>query len=56
MNMAGNLGAFVTIIAFPYLLEWTGSHNPFFFVCCVLSLIAIITWRVMDPAKSINQS
>ena len=34
MNMAGNLGAFVTIIAFPYLYEWTGSFQPLC-LCCI---------------------
>ena len=53
MNMAGNLGAFVTIIAFPYLLEWTGRHEPFFYVCCSLSVVAIIMWSLMKPQKSI---
>ena len=28
MNMAGNLGSFVTSLAFPYLLIWTGSPVP----------------------------
>jgi ACS family glucarate transporter-like MFS transporter len=53
MNMAGNLGAFVTIIAFPYLYEWTGSFQPFFYVCMVLSAIAIALWLSMDPLKAI---
>jgi ACS family glucarate transporter-like MFS transporter len=53
MNMAGNLGAFVTIIAFPYLLEWTGRHEPFFYVCSGLSALAIIMWLFMKPEKSI---
>jgi ACS family glucarate transporter-like MFS transporter len=54
MNMAGNLGAFVTIIAFPYLYEWTGSFQPFFYVCMVLSAIAIALWLSMDPLKVIG--
>ena len=54
MNMAGNLGAFVTIIAFPYLYEWTGSFQPFFYVCMVLSAIAIALWLAMDPNKPIR--
>jgi ACS family glucarate transporter-like MFS transporter len=54
MNMAGNLGAFVTIIAFPYLLEWTGSHETFFYVCVTLSATAIIMWLFMDPDKSLQ--
>ena len=55
MNMAGNLGAFVTIIAFPYLLEWTGSHETFFYVCVTLSVTAIIMWLFMDPDKSLQK-
>lgn len=49
MNMAGNLGAFVTIIAFPYLLAWTGNHQVFFYVCAALSLLAILMWLFMNP-------
>ena len=54
MNMAGNLGAFVTIIAFPYLYEWTGSFTPFFYVCVGLSAAAMLIWMRMDPGKSIK--
>lgn len=54
MNMAGNLGAFVTIIAYPYLFKWTGSNEPFFYVCAFLSLIAIIAWWFMKPEKGIT--
>jgi ACS family glucarate transporter-like MFS transporter len=53
MNMAGNLGAFVTIIAFPYLFKWTGSYEPFFIICSILSLIAVVMWFKMNPRKSI---
>jgi nitrate/nitrite transporter NarK len=53
MNMAGNLGAFITIITFPYLLEWTGKHEPFFYVCSCLSLLAIIMWLFMKPEKAL---
>lgn len=54
MNMAGNLGAFVTIIAFPYLFEWTGQYEPFFLICAGLSLLAIVMWSSMNPQKPIN--
>jgi len=57
MNMAGNLGAFVTIIAFPYLFKWTNQYEPFFFICAGLSLIAIAMWSTMNPEKPIlNES
>ena len=55
MNMAGNLGAFITIIAFPYLLEWTGIHDPFFYICSGLSLFAIIMWMLMRPDNPLIQ-
>ncbi len=55
MNMAGNLGAFVTIIAFPYLLAWTGDHRVFFFVCSALSVLAIVMWLFMQSDKPIQQ-
>jgi MFS transporter, ACS family, glucarate transporter len=53
MNMAGNLGAFVTIIAFPYLFKWTASYEPFFIICALLSLVAILMWASMDPERAI---
>lgn len=53
MNMAGNLGAFVTIITFPYLFEWTNRYEPFFIICAVLSFVAIFMWLFMDPEKTI---
>ena len=53
MNMAGNLGAFVTIIAFPYLFKWTGHYEPFFIICAGLSVAAILIWSGMNPEKPI---
>ena len=53
MNMAGNLGAFATALAFPYLQSWTGSNDPFFYVAALLAFIAIFCWLNMDPDKKI---
>ncbi len=53
MNMAGNVGSFVTALAFPYLKAWTGNDVPFFYAGIVLSLLAALTWLAMDPRKSI---
>lgn len=44
MNMAGNLGSFITALAFPYLQAWTGSVTPFFFIGATLNLVAIVLW------------
>ena len=44
MNMAGNLGSFLTALAFPYLTDWTGSMDYFFYVAAALNVLAILIW------------
>lgn len=44
MNMAGNIGSFLTALAFPYLLAYTGSSEPFFYLTGILNLLAIPLW------------
>lgn len=51
MNMAGNVGSFITALAFPYLLGWTGSESAFFLVAAALALISILAWLRMDPER-----
>ncbi|WP_372946972.1 MFS transporter [Mariniphaga sp.] len=53
MNMAGNLGSFITALAFPYLQAWTGSEEPFFYTGATLAFIAIVSWEFMHPNKPI---
>ncbi|MFZ0281474.1 MAG: hypothetical protein WAL29_07480, partial [Bacteroidales bacterium] len=55
MNMAGNLGAFITIIAFPYIFQWTNRYEPFFIICAFLSIVAILMWLALDPRKPISE-
>lgn len=55
MNMAGNIGAFITALIFPYLLAWTGSTTLFFIVGAVLNLIAITFWFRMKPQKHFTE-
>lgn len=55
MNMVGNLGAFVTSLAFPYLYDWTGTHQPFFYLAAGLNLIAIAMWFLIRPDRLISQ-
>jgi ACS family glucarate transporter-like MFS transporter len=54
MNMAGNLGSFLTSLAFPYLQLITGSTSSFFVVGAVLNTIAIILWSRARPVSSPN--
>ncbi|WP_276168682.1 MFS transporter [Zobellia alginiliquefaciens] len=51
MNMAGNIGAFLTALAFPYLQSWTESTTPFFVVGALLNTIAIVMWYNMKPQR-----
>lgn len=54
MNMAGNLGSFLTSLAFPYLLEWTASPRPFFLVAATLSIAAMIVWLFINPQRPVE--
>lgn len=56
MNMAGNVGSFVTALAFPYLTGWLGSETPFFYVAAGLNLLAIVLWLYVDPQKPITRT
>jgi ACS family glucarate transporter-like MFS transporter len=55
MNMAGNLGSFVTALAFPYLLKWTGTHNTFFYVGAVLNVAAVAAWMATRPDRKLEE-
>lgn len=54
MNMAGNLGSFLTALAFPYLTDWTGSVDYFFYVAAVLNVIAILLWWRVKADKGLS--
>ncbi|MEX0882603.1 MAG: MFS transporter, partial [Cyclobacteriaceae bacterium] len=53
MNMAGNIGSFITALAFPYLKDWTGSVTPFFIIGALLNIMAIFMWLKVKPGKVI---
>ncbi len=54
MNMAGNLGSFFTALAFPYMIAFTGSNTPFFFLAAGLNLLAIPMWLIVNPQKPLK--
>jgi ACS family glucarate transporter-like MFS transporter len=49
MNMVGNLGAFISAAAFPYLLAWTGTPAAYFVVAAALNGGAVACWWQMRP-------
>jgi ACS family glucarate transporter-like MFS transporter len=53
MNMVGNIGAALSAIMFPLLLnEETGSANTFFMLAAGLNFVAIVTWCFMNPNRT----
>jgi ACS family glucarate transporter-like MFS transporter len=56
MNMAGNIGAFATSLAFPYLLDWFGSSTPFFHIAAGLNIAAVIIWLCVHPQRTLESS
>ena len=53
MNMVGNIGAALSAITFPLLLnEKTGSANAFFILAAGLNLVAIASWCFMNPNRT----
>ncbi|MEL6107987.1 MAG: MFS transporter [Planctomycetota bacterium] len=55
MNMAGNVGSFVTSLAFPYMLAWNNdSALPYFYVAAGLNLTAVFAWLLINPSKPIE--
>ena len=55
MNMAGNIGSFITALIFPYLLAWTNSTTLFFVLGAILNIVAIVAWNNMRPQKNFTQ-
>lgn len=52
MNMVGNIGAALSAILFPLLLNAeTGSANRFFVLAAILNGIAIFAWCMMNPNR-----
>jgi ACS family glucarate transporter-like MFS transporter len=49
MNMAGNIGSFVTSLAFPLLLAWTDNVNAFFLTGAALNVLAAVAWLFIRP-------
>ena len=54
MNMAGNIGSFLTALAFPYLLDMTGSEVPFFYLAAGLNILAIFLWMAVKSQNPLD--
>ena len=54
MNMAGNIGSFLTALSFPYMVAMTGSEVPFFFLAAGLNTFAILLWLNIQPEEPLK--
>jgi ACS family glucarate transporter-like MFS transporter len=55
MNMAGNLGSFITGLAYAYLKDWTGSVHAYFFLAAGLEVLAALAWMMMKPENALEE-
>lgn len=53
MNMVGNIGSFVSSLAFPFLFGLTGSAFTYFGVAAILNVLSIACWQGMKPGRAI---
>lgn len=56
MNMLGNIGAFVSANAFPYLKHATGSASAYFVLAAVLNVFGIVCWFQMRSAGDLSSA
>jgi ACS family glucarate transporter-like MFS transporter len=56
MNMVGNLGSFVSSIAFPTLLQATGNVGVYFYLAAALNLVAILCWLRVRPDRGVTDA
>ena len=55
MNMAGQTGSFLTTVLFGYIVVWAGgNYNAPLIPIAFMSLVASLTWLMIDPTKSLT--
>ncbi len=54
MNMAGNLGAAITALAFAYLPETTRGNVAFFYTAAALSGVAVVCWLLANSLRKME--
>ena len=54
MNMAGNLGAAITALAFAYLPETSRGNVAFFYTAAALSGVAVVCWLLANSSRKME--
>jgi nitrate/nitrite transporter NarK len=53
MNMAGQLGSFLSSVTFGYLIEYFGTYNAVLPPMAAALLISAVLWLKIDPTKEL---
>lgn len=56
MNMAGQLGAFSTSVAFGYIVKATGSYDLPLIPMAAMTVISALLWLKIDPTKPLDNT
>jgi MFS family permease len=53
MNMAGQLGSFLSSVAFGYIVTWAGNYNAPLYPMAVLLLVSAVFFARIDPTEQL---
>jgi sugar phosphate permease len=53
MNMAGQLGSFLSSVAFGYIVTWTGSYDAPLYPMAALLLVSAVFFARIDPTEQL---
>jgi MFS transporter, ACS family, glucarate transporter len=53
MNMAGQIGSFVSAVAFGYLVEWRHSYNQALMPLAAMLIVSGILFATIDPSREL---
>ena len=53
MNMAGQVGSFLSAVAFGYLIKGFGTYNAILLPMAGMLLLSAILWFKIDPTKEL---
>ncbi len=56
MNMAGQLGAFSTSVAFGYIVKATGSYDLPLIPMAAMTVVSALLWLKIDPTKPLDNT
>jgi ACS family glucarate transporter-like MFS transporter len=53
MNTMGAMGSLASSLLFPILMGWTGNIKIYFAAAAILNVVAMVSWKYIDPSESL---